>query len=650
MLVRQLERTVEEMFSGVEYTRATHYEPFYPSTSSNYNYSRSGGGCVGTIYKEILKDDWSFIGQESLITLDTKKCFVSDPESMLYGSKGREQLSTFDFRNFEESMTSLTSDVTMFQEKWEELFNIIFRKAQDELPLVKALGLAEALKVRVISKGPPLLYTALKPLQKFLWQTLKRNKVFQLIGKPVDLDIIKNLFGDMDEHDMIVNGDYKASTDNLHSWVSEVLASKLVDVLNRNCTEKGMIITEVHREMLIRSLTGHVFKMEDGSHKHQKEGQLMGSITSFPFLCLANAAMCRWALELANNKTYRLSDVPYEGCGRIAPLIVNGDDCTMKGNREKIKELWLKITKFGGLESSIGKTLFSLIHRPVAVINSQTFDYNILTHEWSERKSVNMGLLLGKQRSCIGGEDRKVPYEALGALHRELHRTCPEDIWPEVSKRFVSYNRDTLEQYPNIPWDTPEYLGGPGLVPVNGEIKLMDRTVLSFLIRSQNSSIKKFKIEKCRTRAEWKIHAKVQEKLDKTGVQESVYRRIREDNGITRRDYKIFKWETFPFENVYSYQTEPLTQSIEDNYSKLYKNLVVETLFTTPYEEIYEKGKNEVSNHKTHMRNNYTHLNAYAHIKRWGIGDLQVRSTEDLLYEKKFQQIPVWEQQSLLAV
>nr|UQB76058.1 RNA-dependent RNA polymerase [Flumine narna-like virus 6] len=652
MLVRQLERTVEEMFEGVEYTRCTHFEPFYPSTSSNYNYSRSGGGCVGTIYKEVIKDDFSFNGQESLITLDKLKCFVSDPESMLYGSKGKEQLSTFDFKTHEELMTSLTSDVTTFQEKWEELFSLIFRKAQDELPLVKALGLAEALKVRVISKGPPLLYTALKPLQKFLWRTLKNQTVFQLIGQPVNLSHIIGLFGEMDESEMIVNGDYKASTDNLHSWVSETLANKLVDVLNRNCTDKGMIITEVHREMLIRSLTGHIFEMEDGSHKYQREGQLMGSITSFPFLCLANAAMCRWALELSNNKTYRLRDKPIRGQYniKIAPLIVNGDDCTMKGDRNSIKGLWTKITKFGGLESSIGKTLFSLPHRPVAVINSQTFDYNILTKEWNERKCVNIGLLFGKQRSTVGGgEDRKIPYEALGALHRELHRTCPEDIWPDVSKRFIYYNRETLSEFPNIPWDCPEYLGGPGLIPVQKEMSYKDRAVLSYIIRSQNSSIKSYKIEKCRTIAEWKLHKIVQAKLDKIGVQESYFRSIREDDGISRSEYN----DCFPFESIYSYKTEPNVQSVEDNYSKLYKNLVVETLFTTPYKEVYVHSdvENDItSNYRTHWKNNRVHQHAYHNLWKYGLGGLVVRTTEDLMYEKKFLRIPVWDEQRLLVV
>ena len=155
--------------------------------------------------------------------------------------------------------------------------------------------------------------------------------------------------------------------------------------------------------MLIRSLTKHLFEMENGTLREQKEGQLMGSITSFPFLCLANAAFCRWALEISEHKKMRVRNQPLDCKSMIAPLLINGDDCTMKGCRSNMRHLWTTITSFGGLTSSLGKTLFSLKEKPITVINSQTFDY--VDGQWVTRKYVNLGILMSKPRSGMSAEE-----------------------------------------------------------------------------------------------------------------------------------------------------------------------------------------------------------------------------------------------------
>lgn len=158
----------------------------------------------------------------------------------------------------------------------------------------------------MISKGPPVLYTYLKPFQKFMHGHMRKQKVFRLIGTPVTEKIINEVFHSSahNEDMQILNGDYKASTDNLRGWVSETLADELCKVLKENGS------FEIDQTLLVRSLTGHIFQMKDGSKKPQTDGQLMGSISSFPFLCLANAALCRLALEWSYGKRIPLHRVP----------------------------------------------------------------------------------------------------------------------------------------------------------------------------------------------------------------------------------------------------------------------------------------------------------------------------------------------------
>jgi len=625
----QLIRLVDEMFEEAVFTEADLYEPFYPSTSANYNRSRSKGGAVGSVY-EVLGE----LGVDPTPSILVKKvrAVASSPVSEKYGAKGVAEQAELDEMDLESEVDALEYDDSAFRKWWTEVYQIIYKRAIEEKPLVEPVGLSEALKVRVISKGPPLLYTSMVPLQKFLWSSLKKNSVFKLIGTPVTDDFINLTFGIIGRDELIINGDYKASTDNLHSWVSECLARAVVARLNANGARLGVdhfILDEQFESLLIRSLTGHKFLFPDGTERDQKEGQLMGSVTSFPFLCMANAAMCRWALEMSNWTPYRLRDKPYNR-RPLCPLIVNGDDCAMKGRREregveKLRPFWLQITSFGGLESSLGKTIFSLAHRPVVVINSQTFDYK--EGLWVTRKYVNMGIMMGKPRSVLAGtQEDRVPYERLGSQHRELHESCPTDVWSEVSARFIHYNRAVLTEYPDIPWSIPEYLGGPGLVPKDGEISRFDRTVATFILATGLTK----KVRRAQTLPEWQLHQIVNKTFSEVDEQNFRHvRHIHQDDIFT--DF-------------------PKTESIEDNSSLLYKLLTVETLKRNSLNDVYRqksqsgrvKQAPSYSCRNSLLSNNRLWAKAAFRCRDLHIDfpELELRTTAELLYEKKFSGYP----------
>lgn len=607
-ICNQLKRTVREMYEGCRYTVNDHYEPFYPSTSSNYNRTRGAMGAVGVVMQFIIDDEelHEFLDRE-LIKMSIQPVIFKQEITRKYGDRGIEAQTLID-PDHEVIGNAINFFDEEFKAVWVKLFDKLFLKAYEEEPYVEPLGLLEALKIRVISKGPPFLYTVLKPLQKFLWGVLKKNSVFQLIGTPITVELINSIIGPIEDNDILVNGDYKASTDNLHSWVSECLANELCDVLNENAqnplywdvSNPSFIISPRFREMLIRSLIHHKFQI-DGEWKEQQEGQLMGSITSFPFLCLANAAFCRWALELANDREYRLTNRFIARIPR-APLLINGDDCTLKGDRRYLRKCWEMVTSFGGLTSSVGKTFFSRPERPICMINSVAFDYDFLSQTWFERKYINMGILLGKKRSVGKGNDKdQVSYGELGTLHRELFRQCPSEVWPQVSSRFIYYNANTLKSCPNIPWDMPEYLGGPGLVPnkPHSEEDLRCATLLVMNMKSCGGfHSKRLAVGKHTSLQDWVLHQVVKERIEPWANSiggEANFQVLRNLNGFEYGIKSITEIDLFA---DWESQINDLCpwESLEDNYSKLYKYLVIETLFRNVASDVYTKDNDFMHN------------------------------------------------------
>jgi hypothetical protein len=690
----QLRRTVREIFQGLRYTNRMHYEPFCPSTNANYNRSRAKGGAVGEFISRVLPEvmdtrinneieveeylqgdlnyafnQWDIDRHNNKIELSRGKHIVAT----LVDADGVCNIESMEIDEFSpdifsimrrETLQAIVYDEDNLRKRWIATMDKIKEMAEYEQAIVEPVGLAEALKVRVISKGPPLLYTYLKPLQKFLHSTLRKIDVFQLIGTPVTAEIINKTFPIFDETDMFLNGDYKASTDNLRGWVSEVLVNELCGVLNEGVKppdndlcrflnlpeeidmEKPHYVDEV---LLRRSLTGHLFKYKDGTLKPQTDGQLMGSISSFPFLCLANAALCRWALEISDNKRYRLTNLEGYDHAEKCKLLVNGDDCTMLAKRVYLRKNWAKITNFAGLTTSVGKTLFSLPDKPIVVINSVTYDCEpryssnkardsffdslgtpITYPKFVERKYINMGILLGKTRSSISGVDKaKVSYHQLGALHRELYESCPPSVWEEVSKRFIETHRTTLEKCSFIPWITPEYLGGPGLVP-DGEVSAKDLRVFSYLIKNCNNP--KYKVSKPMTDVEWKFHNLIQKNYERLGVKEVCYDRLRLHNDML-----------FGGDEPLDYDVDCETES-----SKFYRLQVVDCLFSHTMKEIFDQSRKSQKDSekivsmrydRTYWKNNQAHSRAYHNC--WNDHSLVVRSWDDIVARKFTMEYPV---------
>jgi hypothetical protein len=473
----QLTRRVKELFGGKKITSEDRVRAFFPSTSANYINNRKNAGAIGSIldHPTLLKD-------------------LRIPGGTLHTYTSRDQRGEEERIEDEEEMV-VRQDLRHFNQNFTQLWLRILSEAAVEEPHAEPVALAESLKIRVITKGPPFQQTVLRNLWKFTHSVLKRHKTFTLIGTPVTEEIILNgMGGQIRDDELFLSGDYEGATDNLKSWVSETIANAIADEIG---------LYEVERRLFIQSLTGHTLR-----GRKQTTGQLMGSITSFPVLCIANATMSAWAYEISNKKIALLKDIP---------MLINGDDIAMRCTREGYR-LWTKITQFGGLKESIGKTFMSrefvninstnFIYTPLnprtfsvqreRVVNVGRWSGTVKTNEFAIRKQpfilnsyINMGLMKGLKRSQGGVSlnDQTSITDNIGARYREMIRLCPSHLRKSAHKGFIGEHKKLLSSI-RLPWYVPEWLGGLGLTGVYEPSELDRKIAQMILYNWQKSSPK----------------------------------------------------------------------------------------------------------------------------------------------------------------
>jgi len=308
----------------------------------------------------------------------------------------------------------------------------------------------------VITKGPPLTNFVLKPLQNFLWNGLRKWEVFSLIGETVTRELIEKRLRQLRDDEVFISGDYKSATNELLSFVSDAIADEIAIVCGLDAETATL---------LKRALTHHylVNPADDQDWREQKNGQLMGSIISFPILCIANFALCRWALEFGRGRTLRPQDLP---------LLVNGDDCVFRTN-EVGKKAWRKLCKNFGLAESVGKTYFS---RTFLQINSTLYRVKP-KEEGKEELRIeqvlypNLKIAYGMKRSGVTGVGDISGEESIGAQARWMVNSAPAEMRDQVIMIFIKAQREKLNRH-NVPWFLPESFGGLGIPRPNNEFGL----------------------------------------------------------------------------------------------------------------------------------------------------------------------------------
>lgn len=267
----------------------------------------------------------------------------------------------------------------------------------------------EPLKVRVISKGNAMPYYVSKVLQDNLRTIMARMGCFRLIGRPLcPTDLI-------DLADQPVLGgsgpaewfsiDYSAATDKLSASLSSAILTRLL----------------VGQEPVIQSLWRSVLAPHrceypegfDVAPVDQVNGQLMGSVLSFPILCLANLG-----LYLAN-----ISDDPRKLRQKLRGVLVNGDDMLYVARASR----WQTHVRLGekvGLTMSPGKAYH---HQVYANANSACFHCDLTKSNVTPFSIpfLNVGLYFGQNKVMAGSEEEVDRKSVSSTLNRLLQGSLP---------------------------------------------------------------------------------------------------------------------------------------------------------------------------------------------------------------------------------
>lgn len=237
------------------------------------------------------------------------------------------------------------------------------------LPRAKVAEVLEPLKVRLITAMHALRTFIAKPLQEALWRCIRDLPPFRLVGEEISIDVVRSLierhyaaFG-TEVHDLkFVSGDYSAATDGLDIRASKVI---LEEILNRLHPTEAWL-----RAPLSEILLEQVLEYPPWSQLEavtQANGQLMGSILSFPILCIANLFTYVLSLPIELRSKVLQGRVPVH---RL-PVLVNGDDILFLASPQQ-HEAWLKAIQVVGFVPSVGK---NFIHPRFFTVNSVPLEY-----------------------------------------------------------------------------------------------------------------------------------------------------------------------------------------------------------------------------------------------------------------------------------
>jgi len=185
-------------------------------------------------------------------------------------------------------------------------------------------------KPRPLSKFPAESL-ALKPLHKAIYGRLSKYP-WLLRGSPDRAALLKAGFAP--ELGVLVSGDYSSATDNLPIEVMEVALAEMLST--------SVFVPENVRDLARRACRPRLFS--DSSSFEVRTGQMMGSLLSFPFLCLQNYLAFRWSCSTAGVRGH-------------VPVLINGDDILFQ--KSDHFDWWKSVVGAVGLDVEPTKTSVS---------------------------------------------------------------------------------------------------------------------------------------------------------------------------------------------------------------------------------------------------------------------------------------------------
>lgn len=518
-VLREVERTVRELFNTVD--REYEFKLTRPSPAACYELTRQSQGCIAAICGRAHLVDGT-PNQQSFGILH-KPHHIEYYEDGVLVSEKIERPSMIDWLNL--STDDYFSEVSPIYEAYQPeasrievfdetdpvyIFNAVESRLHSRTGNIPAtvVALSEPFKTRIITKSMADANYYAKPLQQVMHKNLRKNKIFTALDRPLVLEDFVELAELRINNPSwkFVSGDYSAATDNINSDATISALYQVMEKLDIAPKTRVVLAQAVANQEItyFGSLKGYendpdlmLVKKRAGVFNtnalvptdfDQQNGQLMGSILSFPLLCMINAAMFRMAVEEYYSYQGAKYDISLKECEEMYGLRVNGDDILFCAPDELI-EIWSNLVAEVGLILSLGK---NYVHPNIFTINSQMIevkkDRMILEHNY-----VNLGLFKPDEneysffRTCDKVQQRLYKGQTgqrLENIHEVLiYKWSP--ILRGLSRRFrYSFN-----------WYLPRHVGGLGLQsfePIKATI-YQRRIATALLTRSSLDTILKNK-------------------------------------------------------------------------------------------------------------------------------------------------------------
>lgn len=301
---------------------------------------------------------------------------------------------------------------------------------------VVVCAVPKALGIRLITKteSEPSHYARFA--QKGMWAFLHDLPQFRLIGDPVETTDILDLLRREKECDIVFDdpewnsGDFSNATDRVKmAYTKESFETWLIKQSLSDDQENAL------RSVLYEQVLNYP-KQEDPViaaqllPATQVNGQLMGSILSFPILCALNLVGYWKALE-----TWAGRKIPL----RSLPVLINGDDILFRCDK-RLYGLWKAEVNEIGFELSVGK---NYLHRSFFTINSIAFYHDETRGSVEKLGFLNVGLLTGQER-VTGHNSKSLP---IWDYYSKVMDGARDKL--RCHRRFLHYNRKDIDELTN---------------------------------------------------------------------------------------------------------------------------------------------------------------------------------------------------------
>lgn len=436
-MLNAIYRAVQELFP-VGWDRRIKKPEYALSNKACFEATRSSGGRQGYMFDALKEDDGctTCLCSDSLFSMvEVRKGVVVEVRSHAH-ARGKAETEEFARQTFNGKVCAGVKFVE------------------------------DPMKVRPVTKDNWQL-GVLKPLQKAIHGHLREFDQFQLIGGPVTDDLM-NIFGGKKPEELYISGDYAAATDNLNhdasvnclNWILDNCRSSWAcEPITQIMARSSMRNVRIHCDPAVETEMRAKFGTTDFT---QTSGQLMGSLLSFPILCVINYAC--WAEVVARCTGFYPKVSRGGGWDERNRVLINGDDIAFLATRKFYRKWWTAVTSVG-LEPSIGKNYAS---KRFLMINSTAYTFG---SEGAKRVPwVNLALLkplVEKRESkyahdILNAQDAS-PLESLGAMHDKFVSDCARP--DRAASVFVHHHLDELKTtFRNL--YGPVNLGGLGATPV----------------------------------------------------------------------------------------------------------------------------------------------------------------------------------------